>query len=170
MLTKIMKITEVEEFALSFKRENAPRRGVGQPIKKDTVIVRVKTEDGIVGYGEAHHALAPTLVADLVNQNLSALIVLGAHVKAHDRSRRMEAGHREKFLERGIHERTANAAVHGQGQRSAQALFGGVGVGEIDCLKTNNSRYAAPIRPEQPEGNSYAATGIYSRPRRGRLC
>ena len=72
-----MKITEVEEFALSFKRENAPRRGVGQPIKKDTVIVRVKTEDGIVGYGEAHHALAPTLVADLVNQNLSALIVLG---------------------------------------------------------------------------------------------
>ena len=72
-----MTITEVKAFALSFKLENASRRGVGQPIKKDTVIVRVKTEDGIVGYGEAHHALAPTLVADSVNQNLSALIVLG---------------------------------------------------------------------------------------------
>jgi L-alanine-DL-glutamate epimerase-like enolase superfamily enzyme len=63
-----MRITEVKAFALSFKLDNAPRRGVGQPIKKDTVIVRVKTEDGITGYGEAHHALAPTLVAELVNQ------------------------------------------------------------------------------------------------------
>ena len=35
-----MKITEVKAFALSFKLENAPRRGVGQPIKKDTVISR----------------------------------------------------------------------------------------------------------------------------------
>ena len=63
----LMKITEVKAFALSFKLENMPRRGVGQPIKKDTVIVRVKTEDGITGYGESHHALAPTLVADIVN-------------------------------------------------------------------------------------------------------
>ena len=70
-----MKITEVKAFALSFKLENAPRRGVGQPIKKDTVIVRVKTEDGIVGYGEAHHALSPTLVADLVNTNLAPIVV-----------------------------------------------------------------------------------------------
>ena len=60
-----MKITEVKAFALSFKLENAPRCGVGQAIKKDIVIVRVKTEDGIVGYGEAHHALAPTLLAKL---------------------------------------------------------------------------------------------------------
>ena len=73
-----MKITEVKAFALSFKLENAPRRGVGQPIKKDMVAVRVKTEDGITGYGEAHHALAPTLVADIVNQNL-APVVLGSN-------------------------------------------------------------------------------------------
>ena len=46
-----MKITEVKAFALSIKLENMPRRGVGQPIKKDTLIVRVKTEDGITGYG-----------------------------------------------------------------------------------------------------------------------
>ena len=70
-----MKITEVKAFALSFKLENAPRRGVGQPIKKDMVAVRVKTEDGITGYGEAHHALAPTLVADIVNQNLAPVVV-----------------------------------------------------------------------------------------------
>jgi L-alanine-DL-glutamate epimerase-like enolase superfamily enzyme len=70
-----MKVTELKAFPLSIKLENAPRRGVGQPIKKDTVIVRVRTEDGITGYGESHHGLAPTLVADLVNQNLAPLVV-----------------------------------------------------------------------------------------------
>ncbi len=76
-----MKVTEVRAFALSFRLDNAPRRGTGQPVKKDTVIVRVRTEDGVTGYGEAHHALAPTLVADLVNQNL-APIVLGTDAMA----------------------------------------------------------------------------------------
>ena len=59
-----MSIIEIKACARSFKRENAPRRSAGQPIMKDTVIVRVKTEDGIVGTGEAHHALVPTRVAD----------------------------------------------------------------------------------------------------------
>ena len=35
----------------------------------------MRTSDGIVGYGEAHHALAPTVVADLVNQSLAPLVV-----------------------------------------------------------------------------------------------
>ena len=70
-----MKVVEVKAVALSFKLENAPRRGSGQPVKKDTVVVKVRTEDGIVGWGEAHHALAPTVVADLVNQNLAPLVV-----------------------------------------------------------------------------------------------
>ena len=70
-----MKITEVKAVALSFRLENAPRRGSGQPVKKDMVVVRVRTEDGIVGYGESHHALAPTVVADIVNQNLAPIVV-----------------------------------------------------------------------------------------------
>ena len=70
-----MKIVEVKGIALSFKLENAPRRGSGQPVKKDMVLIRVKTEDGITGYGEAHHALAPTVVADIVNHNLAPIVV-----------------------------------------------------------------------------------------------
>ena len=70
-----MKIAEVKAFALSFKLENAPRRGTGQPIKKDMVVVRVRTTDGITGYGESHHALAPTVVADIVNHNLAPIVV-----------------------------------------------------------------------------------------------
>ncbi len=69
-----MKITEIQATALSFPLHNAPRRGTGQPVKKDMVIVKVRTEDGIVGWGEAHHALAPTVVADLVNQNLAPVV------------------------------------------------------------------------------------------------
>ena len=71
-----MKIVAVDAFALSVDlRDRAVTLGVGTAIKKDTVIVRVRTEDGIVGYGEAHHALAPTVVADLVNTNLAPLVV-----------------------------------------------------------------------------------------------
>ena len=74
-----MKIAEIKAFALSAKLENMPRRGVGQPVKVDVVVVRIKTEDGIVGYGHAHDTLAPTAVADIVNFNL-APIALGADV------------------------------------------------------------------------------------------
>ena len=79
-----MKITEVQAVALSIRLENAPRRGSGQPVKKDMVVVRVRTEDGITGYGEAHHALAPTLVADIVNQNLRPIFVGGDAMAVED--------------------------------------------------------------------------------------
>jgi len=71
-----MKVVAVEAVALSVDlRDRAVTLGVGTAIKKDTVIVRVRTGDGIVGYGEAHHALAPTVVADLVNTNLAPLVI-----------------------------------------------------------------------------------------------
>lgn len=71
-----MRIVEVKAFALSVDLRARPvTLGVGTAIKKDTVIVRVRTEDGITGYGEAHHGLAPTVIADLVNQNLAPLVV-----------------------------------------------------------------------------------------------
>jgi D-galactarolactone cycloisomerase len=70
-----VKISEVKATALSFRLQNAPRRGTGQPVKKDMVVVRVRTEDGLYGYGEAHHALAPTVVADIVNHNLAPIVV-----------------------------------------------------------------------------------------------
>ena len=71
-----MKVVAVEAIPLSLDlRDRAVTLGVGTAIKKDTVIVRVRTEDGILGYGEAHHALAPTVVAELVNTGLAPLVV-----------------------------------------------------------------------------------------------
>lgn len=76
-----MKIVELKAFALSAPLKGMPRRGMGQPVKKDAVIVRVRTEDGIVGYGHAHDSLNPVVVAELVNANL-APIVVGADAMA----------------------------------------------------------------------------------------
>jgi len=71
-------VAEVKAAALSVDLRSVASKvtlGTGTAIKKDVVIVKVRTEDGVVGYGEAHHALAPTVVADLVNQSLAPLVV-----------------------------------------------------------------------------------------------
>ena len=78
-----MIVSEVRAFALSFRLENAPRRGSGQPIKKDMVVVRVRTKDGITGYGEAHHALAPTVVPPRGPCGGSAGAIGDAHPSSH---------------------------------------------------------------------------------------
>ena len=71
-----MKVVSVDAVPLSLDlRDRAVTLGVGTAVKKDAVIVRVRTEDGVVGYGEAHHALAPTVVAELVNTSLAPLVV-----------------------------------------------------------------------------------------------
>lgn len=70
-----MKIVEVKAIPLSSPLKNMPRRGMGQPVKKDAVIVRVRSEDGIVGYGHAHDSLNPIVTAELVNANLAPIVV-----------------------------------------------------------------------------------------------
>jgi L-alanine-DL-glutamate epimerase-like enolase superfamily enzyme len=72
----LLEVVEVRAVGLSVDLRDRPTTlGVGTAVKKDTVVVRVRTEDGIVGYGEAHHALAVTVVADLVNYSLAPLVV-----------------------------------------------------------------------------------------------
>jgi D-galactarolactone cycloisomerase len=71
-----MKITEVKAFPLSFRVSDAGqvRLGIGRTVKRDTVVVRVRTDDGLVGWGEAHHGRAPGAVAHLVNTTLAHLV------------------------------------------------------------------------------------------------
>ena len=72
----MLEVVEVRAVALSVDLPDRPATlGVGTAVKKDTVVVRVQTADGIVGYGEAHHANAPQVVADLVTTNLGPLVV-----------------------------------------------------------------------------------------------
>lgn len=69
-----MKIDDISAFALSFPVTNAVRLGIGRTVKRDAVLVRVRTEGGLVGWGEAHPGRAPGSIAHLVQTTLSQLV------------------------------------------------------------------------------------------------
>ncbi len=48
-------------------------QGLGQAVKRDTVIVKVSTAGGLTGYGEAYNARAPLAVAQTVDTTLANL-------------------------------------------------------------------------------------------------
>lgn len=73
----MVKIVEVVALPTSFPLPEGAtvRLGMGRAVKKDAVLVRVTTEDGIVGWGEAHHGRAPGSVAQLVNTTIRQLVL-----------------------------------------------------------------------------------------------
>ena len=72
-----MKIVGVTAHATSFPLPVARRvrLGIGTAVKRDAVVVKVTTDDGVVGFGESHHGRAPGAVAHLVNSTLRELVV-----------------------------------------------------------------------------------------------
>jgi len=71
-----MKIVDVRAFPTSFPLpQGGPRLGIGQAVKRDAVMVKVTTEDGIVGWGESHHGRAHTAIAKLIETTLRQLIL-----------------------------------------------------------------------------------------------
>lgn len=72
-----MKIVEIKAYPTSFPvpRDGGVRLGIGQAVKRDAVMVKVTTEDGIVGWGESHHGRAHTAIARLIETTLSQLIL-----------------------------------------------------------------------------------------------
>jgi L-alanine-DL-glutamate epimerase-like enolase superfamily enzyme len=49
--------------------------GIGRMVKRDTVVVKVTTDEGIIGWGESHHARAHLAIATLINTALKQLIL-----------------------------------------------------------------------------------------------
>src|SRR2546423_10162522 len=72
-----MKITDVQAFPTSFPIPAANRvaLGIGTAVKRDAVLVKVSTDEGIPGWGEAHHGRAHTAVAKLVETTLKQLVL-----------------------------------------------------------------------------------------------
>lgn len=72
-----MKIVEIRAYPVShgFPKDFSLRLGVGRVIKRDAVVVKVTTDDGIVGWGESHHGRAHTAVARLVETTLRQLVL-----------------------------------------------------------------------------------------------
>ena len=72
-----MRITDVKAFPVSFPIPPANRvaLGIGTAVKRDAVVVKVTTDEGLVGWGEAHHGRAHTAVAKLIESTLKQLIL-----------------------------------------------------------------------------------------------
>ena len=77
-----MKIADLKAYPTSFPIPPANRvaLGIGTAVKRDAVVVKVSTDEGIVGWGEAHHGRAHTAVAKLIETTLRQLVVgMDAH-------------------------------------------------------------------------------------------
>jgi L-alanine-DL-glutamate epimerase-like enolase superfamily enzyme len=77
-----MKIKDIKTYPTSFPIPAANRvaLGIGTAVKRDAVVVKVTTDDGLVGWGEAHHGRAHTAVAKLIDTTLRQLILgMDAH-------------------------------------------------------------------------------------------
>jgi D-galactarolactone cycloisomerase len=72
-----MKIADITAYALSFpvSAKGGVSLGIGRTVKRDTVLVKITTDEGLVGFGEAHHARAPGAIAHLVNTTLRQLLL-----------------------------------------------------------------------------------------------
>ncbi|MFN0163567.1 MAG: mandelate racemase/muconate lactonizing enzyme family protein, partial [Burkholderiales bacterium] len=70
-------ITGIKAYATSFPLPPGGnvRLGIGRAIKKDAVVVKVTTAGGIIGWGESHHARAPSTIAKLIETTLSMLVM-----------------------------------------------------------------------------------------------
>ena len=71
-----MRIAEVRAFPVSYPiaPENRVSLGIGTAVKRDAALVRIATDTGLVGWGEAHHGRAHTAVAKLIETTLRQII------------------------------------------------------------------------------------------------
>ena len=72
-----MKITRITAIPLSYRlpQGKTVTMGIGSTLKRDAIIVRVETSEGITGYGEAHPGRSPGAIVSLIHNTLQPLLV-----------------------------------------------------------------------------------------------
>ena len=72
-----MKITAIQAIPLSFRLPEGKTvtMGVGSTTKRDAIIVRVQTDEGITGYGEAHPGRSPGAITSLIHSTIAPMLV-----------------------------------------------------------------------------------------------
>ena len=89
-----LRIVDIKAYPTSFPVDpkNSVTLGIGRAVKRDAVIVKVTTEAGLIGWGEAHHGRCPGAVAHLLNTTLRQLVldfdahdVVGAWARVYDK-------------------------------------------------------------------------------------
>jgi L-alanine-DL-glutamate epimerase-like enolase superfamily enzyme len=68
-------IERIEALPCSVPIRNAVFQDLGRAVKRDTIVVKVTTAEGITGYGESYNARAPLAVAQTINTTLYDLFV-----------------------------------------------------------------------------------------------
>jgi len=76
-MTSDLKIVDIKAYPTSFPlpKDSNVRLGIGRAVKKDAIVVKVTTAGGLVGWGESHHARAPSTVSKLIETTLKMLVV-----------------------------------------------------------------------------------------------
>jgi len=72
-----MRIVDIKAVPVSFPvpENKSVRLGIGRSVKRDAVLLRVTTDEGVSGWGEAHHGRCPGAVARLIDTTLRELVV-----------------------------------------------------------------------------------------------
>ena len=72
-----MRIADLRAVPISFPvpADKSVRLGIGRSVKRDAVLVRVETDDGHVGWGEAHHGRCPGAIAKLLDTTMRELVL-----------------------------------------------------------------------------------------------
>lgn len=72
-----MKVTAITAVPLSFRLPEGKTvtMGVGSTTKRDAIVVRVQTDEGITGYGEAHPGRSPGAVTSLIHGTIAPMLI-----------------------------------------------------------------------------------------------
>ncbi|NDD11438.1 MAG: mandelate racemase/muconate lactonizing enzyme family protein [Betaproteobacteria bacterium] len=71
-----MRIRSIQAIPLSFRLPEGKtvRLGVGVTTKRDAIIVKVVSDEGVVGYGEAHPGRSPGAIVSLIQNTLAPIL------------------------------------------------------------------------------------------------
>jgi D-galactarolactone cycloisomerase len=71
------KIIDLTCYPTSFRvpPENAVHLGIGRMVKRDAIIVKVTLDNGVTGWGEAHHGRSPGAVSRLIETSLKQHVI-----------------------------------------------------------------------------------------------
>jgi L-alanine-DL-glutamate epimerase-like enolase superfamily enzyme len=72
-----MRIRSVTAVPISFRVPQGQNvtLGIGRAVKRDSVLVKIETDEGVTGWGESHHGRCPGAIAKLVDTTISELVV-----------------------------------------------------------------------------------------------
>ncbi len=72
-----MKIRTLRAYPVSYRvpHGQSVTLGIGRAVKRDAVLVKIETDAGLTGWGEAHHGRCPGAIAKLIDTTMGELVL-----------------------------------------------------------------------------------------------